>query len=110
LFALFSTSSIHQLVEDSGKITMVIAFFPLILGLFWKKTSYVGVLSGIIVSATLWLSMIAYQNFNDTKLLIAPEMIGFLLSFVTIVIGSLLFPDSPKLKHDITHHRHIPKS
>lgn len=109
LFALYSTNSIHQLVEDSGKVTMVIVFFPLIFGMFWKETSYMGVLGGIILSTLVWLSMIFYQNINHTKLAIAPEMMGFTLSFLTIVLGSLFFPDSSELKHQITHHRHIPK-
>jgi len=109
-FAIYSTSSIHELVEDSGKVSMVIAFFPFILGLFWKRTSYVGVLAGIIVSTSCWFAMIAYQNFHETKLMIAPEMIGFALSFLVIVLGSLFFPDSSKLKHEIIHHRHIPGS
>jgi Na+/proline symporter len=107
LFALFSQNSIHQLVEDSGKVTMVIAFFPLIFGMFWKRTSYVGVLVGILLSTLIWVSLVGYQNWYDLKLTIAPEVIGFIVSFVTIVIGSLLFPDSMELKKEITHHRHI---
>lgn len=109
LFALYSTNSIHQLVEDSGKITMVIVFFPLIFGMLWKKTSYVGVLAAIILSTVVWLSMIVYQNIHGVKLPIAPEVTGFTVAFLMIVIGSLCFPDSFELKHQITHHRHIPK-
>ncbi|MBA3817034.1 MAG: sodium:solute symporter family protein [Parachlamydiaceae bacterium] len=107
LFALFSQNSIHQLVEDSGKVTMVVAFFPLIFGMFYQRTSYVGVLAGIILSTVVWLSMISYQNWNDVKLSIAPEVVGFIVSFGTIVLGSFFFPDGAKLKHEITHHRHI---
>ncbi len=107
LFALYSENSIHELVEDSGKVTMVIVFFPLILGMFWKKTSYVGVVAGMILSTAIWLSLIFYQNMYGVKLSIAPELIGFLVSFLTIFIGSFLFPDSSELKRGITHHRHI---
>lgn len=107
LFALFSQNSIHQLVEDSGKVTMVIAFFPLIFGMFWERASYVGVFAGIILSAFVWLGLIAYQNWNDVKFIIAPEVVGFAVSFITIVIGSIVFPDSAQLKKEITHHRHI---
>lgn len=107
LFALFSTSSIHTLVEDSGKVTMVIVFFPLVFGMFWKKTSYTGVLAGMALSTLVWVSLILYQNITDTKFSMAPEMTGFFVSFATIVIISLLFPDSKELKEEITHHRHI---
>jgi Na+/proline symporter len=107
IFSLYSTSSIHGLVEDSGKVTMVIVFFPLILGMFWHRTSYTGVLAGIIASAGVWLGLITYQNIHDTKIAIAPEVIGFAISFFVIVIGSLCFPDSKQMKHKITHHRHI---
>lgn len=107
IFALFSQNSIHELVEDSGKVTMVIVFFPLILGMFWKKTSYVGVLAGVILSTIVWLSMIAYQAIDGAPFTIAPEIVGFMISFLVIVIGSYFFPDTPKLKHAITHHRHI---
>lgn len=107
VFALFSTSSIHQLVEDSGKVTMVIVFFPLIFGMFWKRASFVGVLSGVILSSLIWISLVVYQNIYETKIEIAPEMIGFAISFLVIVIGSLCFPDSPELKQALTHDRHI---
>jgi Na+/proline symporter len=107
LFALFSTSSIHTLVEDSGKVTMVIVFFPLVFGMFWKKASYTGVLAGMALSTLVWVSLILYQNITDTKFSMAPEMTGFFVSFATIVIISLLFPDSRELKEEITHHRHI---
>lgn len=107
LFALFSQNSIHELVEDSGKVTMVIVFFPLILGMFWEKTSYVGVFAGSVLSTVVWLAMIAYQDIGGVPLMVAPEIIGFMVSFIVIVLGSLLFPDTPKLKHEITHHRHI---
>lgn len=107
LFALFSTSSIHTLVEDSGKVTMVIVFFPLIFGMFWEKASYIGVLVGMILSTLVWLSLILYQNVLGIKIAVAPEMIGFTVSFLTIVLGSILFPDSAKIKQEITHHRHI---
>ncbi|PJD93051.1 MAG: sodium:solute symporter [Parachlamydia sp.] len=109
LFALYSTDSIHQLVENSGKVTMVIVFFPLIFGMFWEKASYVGVLAGIILSTAVWLSLIFYQSIQDVKLDVAPEIVGFILSFLIIVICSLCFPDSTALKQEITHHRHIPK-
>lgn len=107
-FAQFSTNSIHTLVEDSGKVTMVIVFCPLIFGMFWKKTSYVGVIAAMILSTMVWLSMIFYQNYYEMKFDVAPEMVGLTLSFLTIVIGSVLFPDSRALKYEITHHRHIP--
>lgn len=107
LFALFSENTIHQLVEDSGKVTMVIVFFPLILGMFWKKTSYAGVMSGMILSSIIWISLVFYQKIHGIKLSVAPEMIGFFVSFITIFIGSLCFPDSRELKEEITHHRHI---
>lgn len=107
LFALFSQNSIHELVEDSGKVTMVIVFFPLILGMFWERASYVGVLAGVILSTVVWLTAIAYQDITGMPLMVAPEIIGFTVSLVVIVVGSYLFPDTPKLKHEITHHRHI---
>lgn len=107
VFALLSEDSIHQLVEDSGKVTMVIVFFPLIFGMFWSKTSYYGVFTAIILSSVIWLLLVAYQKFYGLKLPIAPEMIGFTISFVTILLGSYYFPDPEELKQEITHHRHI---
>lgn len=107
LFALFSTSSIHTLVEDSGKVTMVIVFFPLVATMFWKRTSHIGILASMILSTTVWLTLVAYQNIYDTKLYIAPEIIGFIISFLVVLLGLLFFPDSSKYIEDNTHHRHI---
>lgn len=107
LFALFNTSSIHALVEDSAKVTMVIVFFPLVFGMFWKRASYRGILAGIIASTVVWLSLIIYQNLTDTKFSIAPELTGFAVSFLVCFLGSLFFPDTPLIKEEVTHHRHI---
>lgn len=107
VFALLSEDSIHQLVEDSGKVTMVIVFFPLVFGMFWSKTSYYGVFFAIILSALIWLLLVVYQKFYGVKLPVAPEMVGFFTSLMVIVLGSCYFPDPEDLKKEITHHRHI---
>lgn len=107
IFAMTSGNSIHELVEDSSKVSMVTAFFPLVLGMFWKKTSYIAVFAAIILSTGTWIFILLYERAMGTYFTVAPELIGALISCITIVIGSFLFPDSRDLRDEIIHHRHI---
>ncbi len=105
IFSILSESSIHELVEDSGKISMVTAFFPLIFGMFWKKTNKNTVLPAILLSTSAWLIMVLMRTFAGYSFAIAPELVGTALSGAIIFFGSRFFP-SPESSL-MVHHRHM---
>jgi sodium/proline symporter len=62
----------------------------LILTLWWKKTSRIGVIAGMISGAFI---TIIWANISVLQLLVTERLVSFLAAFCAVVIFSLLKPD-----------------
>ncbi len=87
VFALNSSASIFKMVENAYKITLVCAFFPLCLGLYWKRATTQGALAGILCGFFTWILLEYFGTHNDVWL---PQLIGFCAAGASMVAGSLL--------------------
>jgi solute:Na+ symporter, SSS family len=85
LFALASDASIYQMVQNAYKVTLVSAFAPLALGLYWKRSSTAGALAAVVLGLATWLAMEAVAP----EALIPPQLVGMAFSFLGMVLGSL---------------------
>ncbi len=88
LFALNSEASIYEMVGNAYKVTLVMAFIPLVCGLYWKRANSQGALFAIAAGLSSWLLL---EIFNPEGLW-PPQLAGLLLSALGMVLGSLL-PD-----------------
>ncbi len=86
LFALNSGASIYEMVSNAYKVTLVMAFVPLVFGLYWKRANTQGALFAITAGLTSWLLL---EAFNPAGLW-PPQLVGLLASVAGMVIGSLL--------------------
>ncbi len=93
VIALSTTSSVHSLIESSGKVTMVMAFAPLVFGLFWKKSSSKGALSALLGGGFAWIMLELYRPFVDIAFLNAPEIVGLITAISLMVLVSIMMPD-----------------
>ncbi len=93
LLSTHTHASIHFLEESSGQVTMVMAFFPLIFGLFWKRASTTAALTSAIVSGVIWCTLYEF-NIPVTLLgtSIPADFIGGVTSGILMVLLSWLFP------------------
>jgi SSS family solute:Na+ symporter len=96
LFALNSTSTMYEMVQNAYKVTLVGAFVPLVAGVYWHKASTQGALFSSIGGLLVWL---AAEALGDG--FIPPQLIGLLAAVVLMVIGSL----APQL---VARHGHEP--
>ncbi len=85
-FALQTESTIFKMVENAYKITLVVAFIPLLAGLYWKRASTQGALVGITAGFITWVSLELAQL--DTYW--PPQLAGLLVAAMGMVLGSLL--------------------
>ncbi|MEW5891516.1 MAG: sodium:solute symporter family protein [Pseudomonadota bacterium] len=85
LWALDHETGIHQMVENAYKVTLVIAFVPLVAGLYWKRANTQGAYLAILFGLAGWLPL----EFFAPETEVPPQFVGFLLSIVGMVIGSL---------------------
>ena len=87
-YSLFSSDSIHTMVENAYRVTLAGAFVPLFAGLFWKKASNFGALLSILLGISTWL----FLEIIKIDLIVEPQIIGLLTSFIGMILGSYLKP------------------
>jgi Na+/proline symporter len=97
VFALESDASIYQMVQNAYKVTLVSAFAPLVLGLFWKRATTAGALLSVVLGLVSWLLMEAVAP----EALVPPQLVGLAASFLGMVVGSLAMRPA----HAQAHHR-----
>ena len=86
-FALNSESSIFKMVENAYKITLAGAFVPLAFGAFWKRGTTQGALCATIGGIISWVMI---EVLIGDKSPVPPQLIGFCVSILGMVLGSLL--------------------
>ena len=86
-FALNSAASIFKMVENAYKITLVSAFWPLFLGLYWKRATTQGALAGITCGFFTWVLLEFFGTNNEVWL---PQLVGFVAAGIGMAAGSLL--------------------
>jgi Na+/proline symporter len=89
LWALDHETGIHQMVENAYKVTLVLAFTPLVAGLYWKRATTLGAYWAMGLGLAAWLPL----EFLAPEGGIPPQFAGFLMSVAGMVTGSLLRPE-----------------
>lgn len=85
LFALNSKSTMYEMVQNAYNVTLTGAFIPLIGGAYWKRATTQGALFSAIGGVLAWL---AAANLAP-EAMIPANLIGFFVSAVLMVLGSL---------------------
>ncbi len=106
LYAMNSKASIFKMVENAYQITLVMAFVPLVAGVYWKRSTTQGALAAIFCGLSVWLSMLIFGPEDP----FAPaHFAGLIASIFGMIIGSLLpsivhkpLPEEPE--HAQLHH------
>ena len=90
-FALASDASIYQMVQNAYKVTLVSAFAPLVLGIYWKRSTVGGALVSIVVGLSSWVVLELFAP----DALVPPQLVGMAFSFLGMVAGSLYGRQAP---------------
>ncbi len=99
LFGLSATimatmrSNIYELVGESSVFSLVSLFAPLVLGLYWKKSSSTGALLAMVLGTLTWL--VCEQLDLEWPSLVP----GLFVSLFAMVAGSLIWKDKPNDKN-----------
>jgi len=86
-FALYSNATIYEMVENAYKVTLVVAFVPLVAGLYWARANKHGAYLSIALGLAVWLPMEVWLP--EGTALLPPQFAGFLASTAGMLIGSL---------------------
>ncbi len=85
-YAVTSNVTMYQMVQGAYSVTLVGAFVPLALGIYWRRASTQGAVVSMIFGITAWL--FCYFKFGE-EAAIPPQLIGLAASFIGMLIGSL---------------------
>ena len=85
--ALTSSASIFKMVEHAYKITLVVAFVPLVAGFYWQRGNTQGALFAIFSGFFTWILCEAFST-GDTVW--PPQILGLIAAVIGMIIGSLL--------------------
>ena len=79
-------TAIYDLVTMAYQFPVVGAFWPLVCGLYWKRTTRQGVICSILLGATVW-SVLTLTSLGE----VFPNVLGgFLAAGFGMAVGSLL--------------------
>lgn len=87
VIALWSDATIYKLVVNTYKVTLVAAFIPLFAGLYWKRATAQGACCAIVAGLMSWLLLELVSEPTDVW---PPQLVGFVVAGVGMIIGSLL--------------------
>ena len=88
LWALDSDLGIHHMVENAYKVTLSVAFVPLVAGLYWQRASTWGAYLAMGFGLVTWLLL--EWLLPEGEGLMPPQFAGFLMAIIGMLIGSLL--------------------
>ncbi len=86
VFASISSDSIYDMVKNAYKITLVGAFVPLVMGLYWPRANTRGALASIVLGIAVWLGV----EWAAADLFPA-QLAGLMAAFAGMVLGSTVF-------------------
>jgi solute:Na+ symporter, SSS family len=89
VFAVNSTSTMYEMVQNAYNVTLTGAFVPLIAGAYWKRANTQGALFSIVLGVGTWF----VANTIAPDAMVPPNLVGFFASVIGMLMGSL----SPQL-------------
>lgn len=90
LWSLKQETTIHQMVENAYKVTLVVAFVPLAAGLYWRRANTRGAYLAIALGFSTWLALEWLAPEGEG--LMPPQFAGFLAACAGMLLGSLAWP------------------
>lgn len=99
-YAVYTDSSIHQMVENAYRVTLAGAFVPLAAGLFWSRANNLGAGLAILFGLGTWLMLELFAPEGDVE----PQLVGLLASAVGMLVGGLVGPRTHHRPHVGHHH------
>jgi Na+/proline symporter len=84
-FALNSSSSMYDMVQNAYKVTLVAAFVPLAFGMFWRRATPQGAALSLTFGLASW--MLAEATMPDA--ILPPQLVGLGFAMLGMIGGSL---------------------
>lgn len=94
-------TSIYDLVSSAYQVTLVGAFVPLVMGLYWKPATTQGAIFSVVAGIATWV--LFFPQISAWGEHFPGQLAGLLAALVGMLVGSLA-PQWLKNRHDADHH------
>src|SRR6185369_6941319 len=92
---------IYDLVSSAYQVTLVGAFVPLVMGLYWKRSNTQGAVISLAAGVGTWI--LFFPQVSKLGEQFPPQLAGLVAALVGMVLGSLA-PQLMRNRHEATHH------
>jgi Na+/proline symporter len=86
LFALNSTSTMYEMVQNAYKVTLVSCIVPLAAGIYWKRATVPGAMLSVVFGLVSW----GVAELVAPEATLPPQLVGLGFSLLGMVLGSLV--------------------
>ncbi len=86
LFALNSTSTMYEMVQNAYKVTLVSCIVPLAAGIYWKRANAAGAMLSVVFGLVSW----GIAELVAADATVPPQLVGLGFSLLGMVLGSLV--------------------
>ncbi|GAB3427252.1 sodium:solute symporter family protein [Massilia solisilvae] len=93
-------TSIYDMVGQAYQITLVAAFVPLVMGLYWKRATTQGAILSLAAGLFTWL--VFFPQISTLGAHFPGQLAGLLAAFAGMILGSLA-PQVLKNRHEPRH-------
>ena len=93
LMSVTMKSTMYEMVEMGYSVTLVVAFVPLVCGIYWPRATTQGAVLSILLSVPIWVGFKFLAYNEESEILwqcVPPQLYGLAASFVGMFVGSLL--------------------
>ncbi|MBI5258988.1 MAG: sodium:solute symporter family protein [Burkholderiales bacterium] len=92
---------IYDLVSAAYQVTLVGAFVPLVMGLYWKRATTQGAIFSLAAGISVWIMF--FPQLGTLGEHFPGQLAGLIAAFVGMIVGSLA-PQWLQNRHDLKHH------
>jgi SSS family transporter len=90
-------TSIYELVSSAYQVTLVGAFVPLVMGLYWKRATTQGAILSIAAGIAVWI--VFFPQISSLGEHFPGQLAGLIAAFAGMIVGSLA-PQVLKNRHE----------
>jgi Na+/proline symporter len=80
-------TSIYELVSTAYQVTLVAAFVPLVMGLYWKRASTQGAIASVAAGIGTWI--VFFPQVSSLGEHFPGQLAGLIAAFIGMIAGSL---------------------
>jgi solute:Na+ symporter, SSS family len=100
---------IYDLVSAAYQVTLVGAFVPLVMGLYWKRATTQGAICSVAAGIAVWVLFFPQVGGEALAARFPGQLAGLIAAFAGMILGSLA-PQKLRNRHEAAKHVPMPST